>query len=284
MAERRERTAGATVLGTVTFVYLAWSLLPIAYTVIFSFNKADSTTHWEGFVLRWWSPTSRVSVFADPATAVTVRHTLLLALIAAAISLLLGTGLAIGIHHLPRRVAFTFYALLVLAIAFPAVALADALYLLFSVPFRDFPFGAFGWFGTRAQVMGLTTLELPFVALIVGVRLASISHDQEEMAADLGSPPRAVVARVLLPQLMTAIGAAAAVVLSIGLGELVVTDALRSTDDTLTLARGFFAGDPSPSINALGTTLAAMGLAASVLVLAALGPTLRIYAGRQARG
>jgi spermidine/putrescine transport system permease protein len=282
MAARRERTAGSTLLGIVTCAYLAWSLLPIAYTVVFSFNKADSTTHWEGFSLRWWSP-SRVSVFADPATAVTARHTLLLALIAAAISLLLGTTLAIGVRHLPRRAGFTIYALLVLAIAFPAVALANALYLLFLVPFRTFPFGEFGWFGTRAQVVGLTTLELPFVALIVSVRLASISFEQEESAADLGSPPTAVVGRVLLPQLMTAVGAAAAVVVSMGLGELVVTDALRSTDDTLTLARGFFAGDPSPSINALGTALAAMGLAASVLVFAALGPTLRIYAGRQAR-
>lgn len=276
MAERRERTLAGTVLAIVTGAYLAWSLLPIAYTVLFSFNKADSTTHWEGFGLRWWSPTSRVSVFADPATTVTVRHTLILALIAAALSLLLGTTLAIGIRHLPRRAELTLYALLVLAIAFPTVALADALYLVFSVPLRDFPFGAFGWFGTRAQVVGLTTLELPFVALIVSVRLASVSFEQEEIAADLGSPPTGVVGRVLLPQIMTAVGAAATVVVSIGLGELVVTDALRSTNDTLTLARGFFAGDPSPSINALGTALAAMGLAASVLVLAALRPTLRI--------
>ena len=105
----------------------------------------------------------------------------------------------------------------------------------------------------------------------MSVRLASIPFEQEEIATDLGAPPSGVVRRVLLPQIRPAIGAAATVVLTMGLGELVVTDALRSTDNTRTLAANFFRGDPSPRINALGTALAISGLAASVLVLGAIG-------------
>lgn len=267
---------GATLLLVVTGAYLAWSLLPIAYVVLFSFNQADSTTRWEGSTLRWWSPWSRASIFSDHAIAVAVRHTSLLALVAAAISLVLGTTLALGIRHMPRRAALAVYALLLLAIAFPAVALGDALWLVFAFPLRDLPFGEFGWFGTRAQTVGLATLELPFVALIVSARLVSIPIEQEVMAADLGAPPRSVIARVLLPQIRTAIGAAASVVFTIGLGELVITDALRSTDDTRTIASSFFGGDPSPRINALGAALAAAGLAAAGLVLVALRPSRRI--------
>jgi ABC-type molybdate transport system permease subunit len=161
------------------------------------------------------------------------------------LSLVLGTTLALGIRHLPRRAAFAVYAVLVLAIAFPAAALGDALWLGFSIPFRDFPFGEFGWFGTRAQTVGLATLEVPFVVLIVSARLASIPFEQEEMAADLGAPPSGVIGRVLVPQVLPAIGGAAMVGFTIGMGEFVITDALRSTDDTRTLASSFFGRDPS---------------------------------------
>jgi spermidine/putrescine transport system permease protein len=276
MTERSERTPGVTILAVVTSAYIAWSLLPIAYTILFSFNRADSTVRWDGFSLRWWSLTNRVSIFSDPETTVTVRHTVTLALVAALISLFLGTTLALGIRHLPRRASFAIYAVLVLAIAFPAVALGNSLYILFSVPLRSFPFGDFGWFGTRAQVMGLATLELPFVALIVSVRLGSVSIQQEEMATDLGAPPRGVLRRVVVPQIGTAIAAAATVVFTIGLGELVVADALRSTDDTRTIAREFFAGDPSPRTNALAAALACMGIAASGLVFLALRSSVRL--------
>jgi spermidine/putrescine transport system permease protein len=245
-------------------------LLPIAYIVFYSFDASITATRWEGFSLRWWSPWRRGSIFADPAMTIAARHTLSLAVVAAGIALVLGTGLALGIRHLTHRTTFTVYAILVLAIAFPAVALADMLWILFSVTFRDVPFGEFGWFGTRAQVVGLATLELPFVALIVSARLAFISDEQEEMAADLGAPPHGVIARVLLPQMWPAIGAAAAVAVSIGLGEAVVTDAIRSTDDTRTLASTFFSRDLSPKTYALGAAVAAAGFLSSALVLSAL--------------
>jgi ABC-type spermidine/putrescine transport system permease subunit II len=106
--------------------------------------------------------------------------------------------------------------------------------------------------------------------LIVSARLASIPFEQEEMAADLGAPPSGAIHRVLFPQILPAIGAAAMVVFTIGIGEFVVTDALRSTDDTRTLASSFFRRDPSSKINALATAVVVAGLASSAVVLATL--------------
>jgi ABC-type spermidine/putrescine transport system permease subunit II len=270
MVARDDRTAGRTILGVLTGAYLVWALVPLAYIVVFSFDRSINATRWEGFSLRWWSPGSRASIFHDPEIAMAVRHTVLLALVGAMISLVLGTMLALGIRHLPRRAAFVVYGVLVLAIAFPAVALGGALWLLFSVPFRGFPFGEFGWFGTRAQTLGLTVLEMPFVVLIVSARLALIPFEQEEMATDLGAPPRDVIGRVLLAQLWPAIGAAAVVAITIGFGEFVVTNALRSTDDTRTLASSFMSRDLVPKTYALGAALAAAGFISSALVFAAL--------------
>jgi ABC-type spermidine/putrescine transport system permease subunit II len=90
------------------------------------------------------------------------------------------------------------------------------------------------------------------------------------MATDLGAPPASVLGRVLLPQLWPAIGAAALVALTLSTGEFVITDALRSTDATRSLASSFFAGDPSPKNYALATAVVIAGIAASVLVYVTL--------------
>jgi ABC-type spermidine/putrescine transport system permease subunit II len=269
VAARSERTARRALEG-VTVGYFVWSLIPIVYVCVFSFDSSAVATRWEGVTLRWWAPWSGSSIFRDHDISVAVQHTLLLAVVSAAIALILGTSFAIGIRYLSRQAGFAIYALVVLAIALPPVAFANALWISFIVPLRYVPFGEFGWFGTKAQVAGLATYELPFVVLIVGARLALISFDQEEMATDLGAPPASVLGRVLLPQLWPAIGAAALVALTLSTGEFVITDALRSTDATRSLASSFFAGDPSPKNYALATAVVIAGIAASVLVYVTL--------------
>jgi spermidine/putrescine transport system permease protein len=270
MVSRGGRTWGRTILACVTVGYLAWSLFPIAYTVLLSFNRAPFGSYWGGYSFRWWSPWSRVSIFRDQEIAVVARHTLQVALVAASVALVLGTTLALGIRHVPRHVALFVYAILVLAIAFPPVAVGDALWIVFAVPLKNLPFGEFGWFGTRAQAAGLMAIEIPFVALIVSARLVSIPSQQEEMAADLGAPPIDVTRRVLLAQLWPAIGAALAVIVTLGMNEFVIMNALRSTDDTRSLSSAFFGRDPTPEIDALAGAVLIAGVMASTLVVAAL--------------
>jgi len=38
----------------ITAGYLAWSLLPVAIAVLYSFNNGRSRTTWQGFSLRWY--------------------------------------------------------------------------------------------------------------------------------------------------------------------------------------------------------------------------------------
>jgi spermidine/putrescine transport system permease protein len=37
-----------------TWLYLIWSLVPIAIAVLFSFNKGKSQATWQGFSWRWY--------------------------------------------------------------------------------------------------------------------------------------------------------------------------------------------------------------------------------------
>ena len=54
--------ARAYGLGAITAVYLLWALVPVAITVLFSFNEGRSRSTWQGFSLRWytWDPDGSV--------------------------------------------------------------------------------------------------------------------------------------------------------------------------------------------------------------------------------
>ena len=142
------------------------------------------------------------------------------------------------------------------------------MWLLFAYPLRGFPFGDFGWFGTKAQIAGLVTVGLPLATLVIFARLLFVDHEQEEMAADLGAPPGGFVRRVLLPQLAPAIGAAAAVVFAGALGEYVIVQALVGTNETRALGPALLGArqGPEPRFSAIGTVLAVTGGAAFALL------------------
>ena len=59
-----------------TWLYLIWSLAPIAVAVLFSFNKGKSQAAWQGFSLRWYSADPVNSVLHNPQLHSAVIQTL----------------------------------------------------------------------------------------------------------------------------------------------------------------------------------------------------------------
>jgi molybdate transport system permease protein len=108
-------------------------------------------------------------------------------------------------------------------------------------------------------------LYLPLATIVVLARLLLLDRHPEEMAADLGAPPTDIVRRVLLPQLWTAILAAATVVFASALGEFVVVDRLVGSNETRALAPALLGArnGPTPVDNAIGSLLALVGLVAT---------------------
>jgi spermidine/putrescine transport system permease protein len=274
MTDRRSRDlARAPWLRGITVAYLFWSLAPIGLAIIYSFNVGNTITHWEGAGLRWWlgDPAAQESIMYDPAIRAALLHSLLLASWTMVIAVPCGTAFALGCRGWRSRIPRLGLWVMLVAVASPPVVLGVAMWLLFAFPLRNVPFGAFGWFGTRAQVLGLVTLFLPIATLIVFARLLFISREQEEMAADLGASLGEIVRRVLLPQLRPAIVAAAAVVFAGALGEFVIVDALRGSNATRALGPAMFGsvGGATPRFSVIGTTLALVGAASFVLLVVA---------------
>ena len=59
-----------------TWLYIAWSLLPIALAVLFSFNDGKSQSVWQGFSMRWYTGDPLNSVLHDPTLHAAVLQTL----------------------------------------------------------------------------------------------------------------------------------------------------------------------------------------------------------------
>ena len=182
-------------LPIVTWVYVAWSLLPVLLAIRFAFNSGRSRTSGQGFSLRWFWTDPTLSVRNDPTLWAALQHSLVLAGLAMLIATPLGTALAIGMRRWRGPRAGVSNVLMLLPLVTPELVFAVGLFLLFT--------SAFGFIGlgTTAQVIGQVTFTLSWVVLIVRGRLVTIGRDVEEAAADLGAPPWHVLRRVLLPLL-----------------------------------------------------------------------------------
>ena len=272
-------------LAVIFIGYLVWSLGPLILAVGFSFNAADSVTRWEGFSLRWWvgDPEAEESIVFDPDTRTALAHSLVLASAVTLVAVPMGSALALGVVRWRRRIGRVIGATTILALALPPLALGTELWLLFAFPLRSVPFGAFGWFGTKAQIAGLVTLFMPYAFAIVAVRVLLLEPNQEECAADLGASPTQALKRVVLPQIGPAVVAAVAIVFSGALSEFVVSRALYGTNDTRTLAMALFGamGGPSPRHSAIGTTLAVAGALSIVVLVLAFRRTGRLTGPRR---
>ena len=153
---------------------------------------------------------------------------------------------------------------MLVVLVLPRIALADSMYLLFILPLRRVPFGDLGWFGTPGQLAGLITLMLPLATLVVFARLLMLDRHHEDSATDLGAPPNDVVRRIVLPQIATAIVAAATVVFAGALGEFVLVDVMRGRNESQALAPALLGalGGPEPQNSVIGTVLAVTGFLA----------------------
>ena len=69
-----------------TWLYLAWSILPVAIAVWFSFNVGRSRSSWQGFSLRWYYKDPVLSVWHDPDLHTALFQTIRLAVLTTVIA------------------------------------------------------------------------------------------------------------------------------------------------------------------------------------------------------
>jgi spermidine/putrescine transport system permease protein len=248
------------ILATITWLYLLWSLLPVAIAILFSFNAGRSRVTWQGFSMRWyWGDPDR-SVLHDPALFTSLVHTLVLGVVTTAIAVPLGVAFALGLDRWHGRLPSGWNFTMLLSFVVPEIVLAFSLYFVVT---------QLAWspvkLGTVGQVIGLVTFQMSYPVIIVRARLLTIGKQYEEAASDLGASRIEALRRVLFPMLFPAIFASAVLVFADVIDDFVIVRALTSDSSTEPVAVKIYntaRGAPSPALNALATLLLVSSFAA----------------------
>jgi len=243
-------------LETFTWLYLIWSLVPVALAVLFSFNDGRSQSVWQGFSWRWYFADPVNSVLHDPNMHAAVVQTLRLSVYTTLITVPLGVAFAIGINRWRGVTASSFNFVMILSFVIPELIFGVAMFFVFTDLFKTVGLG------TLAETLALVTWNVSWPAIIVQARLVTIGRQYEEAAADLGANPVQVIRRVMVPLLIPAIFASTVLVFSSTVDDFVLVDLLNSNSSNTPMSVYIYSqqhgGNGGPALNALGTIMLAM--------------------------
>jgi spermidine/putrescine transport system permease protein len=241
-----------------TWLYLIWSLVPVALAVLFSFNRGKSQSFWQGFSWRWYFGDPVNSVWHNPDLHAAVVQTLRLGVYTTVIAVPLGVAFALGINRWRTYTAATFNFVMIVSFVIPELIFAVAMFFVFTALFKTIGLG------TLAETLALVTWNVSWPAIVVQARLVTIGKQYEEAAADLGANHFQVMRKVMLPLLTPAIFASAVLVFSSVIDDFVLVDLLYSNSSNETMSVYIYSqqhgGNGGPALNALGTIMLAMSL------------------------
>ena len=260
---RRNPWRHAWFLEGFTWLYLIWSLFPVAIAVLFSFNNGKSQSVWQGFSWRWYYEDQVNSVLHNPDLHAAVIQTLRLSVYVTLITVPLGVAFALGINRWRGPVASSFNFVMILSFVIPELIFGVAMFFVFTRLFTGIGLGSL------AEILALVTWNVSWPALIVQARLATIGTQYEEAAADLGATPWQVTYRVMMRLLTPAIFASAVLVFSGVIDDFVLVDLLSSNSSNTPMSVYIYSqqhgGNGGPALNALGTIMLVMSFIVAII-------------------
>lgn len=175
------------------WLILAVLYAPIIFIAIFSFTDAKSLGNWTGFTFDLYSSLFSGATSASRNLMEALKNTLLIALVASAVSTLLGTLAAIGIYNMRGRKRKAMEFLNDIPMLNPDIITGVSLFLLFV--FLHFSKGYL------SVILAHITFCTPYVVLNVMPKLSQMNPNIYEAALDLGATPHQALWKVLIPQL-----------------------------------------------------------------------------------
>jgi putative spermidine/putrescine transport system permease protein len=199
-------------LRIATFGVLAFLYIPLIILAIYAFNTSRIQA-WppSGFTFHWFG-----EALNNPAIRTAILNSFIVATIATAIALVLGTlaALAVQRYSFFGRESISF--LLVLPIALPGVVTGIALQTSFVTFGVDF--------GLLTIVVGHATFCVVIAYNNVIARLRRLPRSPEEASADLGADMFTSFRRITLPSMGTALLSGALLAFALSFDEIIVTN------------------------------------------------------------
>jgi spermidine/putrescine transport system permease protein len=231
-----------TLFGILALAYL---MLPIVVVIVFSFNDPAGRFNytWEGFTTKHWA-----HPFGPPFLGDAVVASIKVALIATAVSVILGTLIAMALvrYHFRGRGATNL--LIFVPLTAPEIVLGASLLTLFLNLGTALGF----WTIVIAHIM----FCISFVVVTVRARLVGFDRHVEEAAMDLFANAYVTFYRITLPLIAPGILAGALLAFSLSIDDFVITNFNSGTTQTFPLYVWSQAqrGVP-PEVNVIGTMI-----------------------------
>jgi spermidine/putrescine transport system permease protein len=199
-----------SLMGLFTVLMYGFMYGPIAVLALYSFNASRYSGNWQGFSLRWYG-----SLLQDRRLLGALQDSLTIALVAVAVSAVLGTLMAIGLarYRFPGKGLYQGMAYLPLIV--PDIAMAVATLVFLSAVAIPLSLGTI--------IAAHIVFCLAYIAVVVGSRLQGLDSNLEEAALDLGASRLQVLTEVLLPQLAPGILAGCLLAFVLSMDDLLIS-------------------------------------------------------------
>lgn len=148
------------------------------------------------------------------------KNTLLIAIVSAAVSTILGTLAAIGIFYSGRRTRKAYEVAGQIPILNPEIITALSLTILFVFIGIEFNF--------LTLLVGHVVLTIPFVVLSITPKLKQMDKNVYEAALDLGAKPATALSKIVIPQILPGILSGFVLAVTLSLDDYIITAFTRN--------------------------------------------------------
>lgn len=204
-----------STLSTSAKVYLALVFVilyaPIFYLIFFSFNSGGTMNSFEGFTLEHYK-----AVFDDNRLLIILINTVIVALLSALFSTIIGTLGAVGIVSLRnKKMRKTLLSLNNILIVSPDVVIGASFLILFTMIGVKL--------GFTSVLISHIAFSIPIVILMVLPKMLEMNTNLIDAALDLGATRRDVLTRIIIPYIKPGIFAGFFMALTYSLDDFAVT-------------------------------------------------------------
>ena len=248
------------LMSVIYWAFIVYLFVPLVLMVMMGFKDSKFI----GFPIRGWTLEWYSGIFQDAEVLSVFAYSMTIAIASTALSLAIGTWVACFLGPNRFRGKLIVFALTCLPAVIPGIISAISL-RIYARALDIEP-------GMLAIILGHTVHNVPFVALVVMARLATLPPSHIEAARDLGADSIVAFFRVTLPYLIPALVGAGIFCMLLSFDDFVRSFFLGSYEPTLpVLIFAMLRSGMSPEINAIS---------AVVLVLTAV---LGLWAERSMR-
>lgn len=248
--KKSKRTFGRILM----LLMIVFFYLPILYMIIFSFNDGKSLTSFSGFSLRWYRHMLESHDMME-----SLYTTFAVALIATAVSTVVGTISAIGLSKSKKIVRDVMEQIDNLPLMNPEIVTAIGFMLLF-ITFKVEK-------GFVTMLLAHIAFCIPYVILSVMPKIKSLDPNLADAAMDLGATPWQALTKVIVPQITPGIVSGSLIAFTMSVDDFIISYFVTGSGvKNLSIMVYTMSKRVNPSINAISTLVVVIITAVLVII------------------